>query len=226
MEAKITLKEQRDFYDKKYAEAWLHETNSYYEWILSLAMRYQKSGRFLDIACGEGFVLNAAESKGFETHGIDISKVAIKKAKKLCRKTKFRMSSADDMPYPANHFNILTCLGSLEHFADQKKSVAEMKRVMKNGGVLVATLPNKKYIGDIIKGKFYKKVQTHDQPLERFYTVGEGKKLFEENGLKVVKIKKYNSPDSLMGRWIWKKVLMHILPLHFSYHICYIAKKE
>ncbi len=226
MEEKITLQQQKEFYDKKYTEAWLHENESYYKWIISIAGKHFKSGNFLDVACGEGFALVAAKEKGFEPHGTDISTTALKRAAQMCKGAKLTECPADKIPYPDKYFKVVTCLGSLEHFADQKKSLAEMKRITDDDGILIATLPNKRFIGDIVKGAIYKKKQTHDQPLERFYTLREGKKIFTENGFNVIKVKKYNSPVSLKGRFVWRRVLRHMVPTQLSYHFCFVCEKK
>ena len=47
--------------------------------------------------------------------------------------------TAVPLPFPANHFDAVTCLESLEFFPSDKEALREMMRVLKPGGVLCVT---------------------------------------------------------------------------------------
>lgn len=53
---------------------------------------------------------------------------------------------------PENHYDLVSCLAVLEHLEDPQRAVGEAFRVLKLGGVLVATCPNPFW--DKVAGKF------------------------------------------------------------------------
>jgi len=51
------------------------------------------------------------------------------------------VAEATAIPYPAETFDVVTCLEMLEHCARPFEAVAEMIRVLRPGGALVITVP-------------------------------------------------------------------------------------
>ncbi len=52
-------------------------------------------------------------------------------------------ASLDELPYPANTFDLVTCSWVLEHLQTPAKTFAEMARVLKPGGHFLFITPNK-----------------------------------------------------------------------------------
>ena len=108
--------------------------------------------RLLDIACGQGFFLEVAERGGeMSCHGIDFSAVALELAKKRLHRTDLKQSSAYALPFDDGHFDYCVNLGSLEHFDEPERSLAEVRRVLKSNGKALIIVPNKFYLGTIWK---------------------------------------------------------------------------
>jgi len=90
----------------------------------------------LDVGCAYGYLLKSLEEE-FITHGVDISKFAIDQAKKLSRKTVFKVCDAEcGLPYSNNTFDFITLIDTLEHFESPFSVLSECRRVLKSGGVL------------------------------------------------------------------------------------------
>jgi ubiquinone/menaquinone biosynthesis C-methylase UbiE len=53
------------------------------------------------------------------------------------------VGAGEQLPYPSNSFDIVVCFDVLEHVADPQAVLAEMYRVLKPGGVALATVPNR-----------------------------------------------------------------------------------
>ncbi|MHC4616808.1 MAG: methyltransferase domain-containing protein [Planctomycetota bacterium] len=51
------------------------------------------------------------------------------------------VADAASMPYPNDHFEVVLCLGTLEHDEHPFDSIKEMKRVLCNRGKLVVVVP-------------------------------------------------------------------------------------
>ena len=109
-------------------------------------LKVKPTGKLLDIACGRGYLLKAAESKGLDTFGVDISDEAVKLARLNAVKSDIRVSKAEELPYNDKFFDYITCLGSLEHFLKPEEAAAEMVRVGKDDAVFCIMVPNANFI--------------------------------------------------------------------------------
>lgn len=96
----------------------------------------------LDIGCGIGTL--SAEMAKINSQatitGVDISNKFIEYAKAhiLDTRVNFVQSSADNLPFPDNSFDFVVCRFLLEHVNDRIKTINEIKRVLKIGGVVLA----------------------------------------------------------------------------------------
>lgn len=91
--------------------------------------------RLLEIGCGEGFLL-AALCKG-EKHAVDLSLEAIRKARSRAR-ADFSLALSERLPFPENHFDLVTSVGVMEHFLDIDESLREIRRILEPGGHYVS----------------------------------------------------------------------------------------
>lgn len=69
----------KTFYDGVYAEGDIHDNRKLYAWIARL-FQPVRGKKFLDVACGGGWLLKEAEKLGLQAHGIDISVNAVTRA--------------------------------------------------------------------------------------------------------------------------------------------------
>jgi SAM-dependent methyltransferase len=130
-------------------------------------------GRALDLAMGEGRNAVYLAKKGFDVVGVDISEVAVRKAKHLARENGVRIQTviADLHKYqlqPESYDVILV------FYYLQRSLVPQIVRALKPGGVLV-------FESETVDDLKHHKTQNHAGLLEH----GELKTLF--NGLSVVK---------------------------------------
>ncbi len=87
--------------------------------------------QILDVACGTGGWLLAAKEMGGSPNGVDLSSKAIEICKKNMPEGTFYSSPAESLPFENEQFDVVTCLGSLEHFLDPVAALKEMVRVSK-----------------------------------------------------------------------------------------------
>ncbi len=52
-------------------------------------------------------------------------------------KIEVKKASVENIPYPNDYFDVIICAWVVGHFKDFKRSFSEIKRVLKNGGVLL-----------------------------------------------------------------------------------------
>ena len=102
----------------------------------------QTNHSVLDIACGTGAWLEVLTDAGAKPHGIDISEKAVAVCQARLPGGDFRVGVAEQLPYPDNYFDLVSCLGSLEHFLDQPGALREMVRVAKARALFLLVVPN------------------------------------------------------------------------------------
>ena len=108
-----------------------------------IVKKYKKYGRLLDIGCGGGDFLSKMEHNKFRLYGIDISIEACKIAKnKVGSSTKIINSELEYCNFPDNFFDVITLWHVLEHVENPKRALIEIKRILKNEGILIISLPN------------------------------------------------------------------------------------
>ncbi|MEI6123837.1 MAG: methyltransferase domain-containing protein [Bacteroidota bacterium] len=98
-----------------------------------------QKGRFLDMGCGEGFMLQEAASNGFEPHGLDI---ANNLTPELTEKYNFINGSVFDAHFPDDYFSVVYMDSVLEHVPKPVQTINELKRILKPGGILLVVVPN------------------------------------------------------------------------------------
>lgn len=105
----------------------------------------------LDVGCGlgyNGFTYWKYFGKNGVYLGVDISEDLIKEAKTLAKewalggKAEFKLGSVYKLPFKDNSADITICQTLLMHLKEPKKSLQEMKRVTKHGGLIVCVEPD------------------------------------------------------------------------------------
>jgi SAM-dependent methyltransferase len=95
--------------------------------------------RLVDIGCGTGALTKELERYG-ECTGIDFSE----KALDFCRSRGVRdvqIGTVEATGFEANTFDVVLCLDVLEHIPNDTKGIAEIKRILKPGGVAIIFVP-------------------------------------------------------------------------------------
>ena len=134
MTARNQQSEIVEWFDKVYSsrgEYYLRPVKAYY--IFLSLLRAEKGDKLLDVACGLGRLLEAAREYDCALTGIDISSVAVEKAKKKLPEARIQVENAEELPFENNEFDLITCLGSLERMIHLDKVLSELYRVGKNG---------------------------------------------------------------------------------------------
>ena len=99
--------------------------------------------RILDFGCGPGTMtvgLARAVEPG-EVHGIDIEESQVDLARSAAgagghSNVHFHVGDVTDLPFEDNFFDVAHCHAVLMHVPDTAKTLAEVKRVLKPGGVI------------------------------------------------------------------------------------------
>ncbi len=98
-------------------------------------------GKILDIGCGNGRYLSTLKKQGWQTYGIERNPKASKYARD---KLHLAVKTGDllDCEYQDKFFDVITMSHSLEHLYEPLATLKEIKRILRNDGLLVITIPN------------------------------------------------------------------------------------
>ena len=111
----------------------------------ALAGEFVKNVTVLDIACGEGYGSMLLAKEASNVIGADISEEAVNHAKNKYRRDNlnFIQCSADDISLESNTVDLVVSFETIEHVSNQIAMLAEIKRVLKDEGVLIISSPDK-----------------------------------------------------------------------------------
>lgn len=110
------------------------------------AKQFVKGKRVLDVACGSGYgAYELLKGGASAVIGLDNSRQAISYARKKYKKKgiSFLRGDAEEMPFMKGEFDIIVSFETIEHLKNQDEFVIEVKRVLKNKGLLIISTPNK-----------------------------------------------------------------------------------
>jgi len=93
----------------------------------------------LDVGCGTGRLLQSASARfpGAELVGVDPAPEMVRQAKLRAGDISamgFQLASAEELPFPDQHFDLVFSTLTFHHWADQRKAVAEVGRVLAPSG--------------------------------------------------------------------------------------------
>ncbi len=190
-------------------------------------IHFRKTHAFLDIGCGAGAALSFCHEQGLRCFGFDISHRAISLSR-LRAKTGITtlVANGESLPFGAQSFDIVSSLGSIEHFSSLGRGLEEINRVTKRGGQVLLVVPNSYWM--LNKLHLYKGTE---QPREMLATIGQWARLFRAYGLTIEKIRKDFGPRVLKNRrpiGLVKRLMLKItiaLPLSLAYQFIFSCRK-
>lgn len=94
----------------------------------------------LDFGCGSGLTVSVLAEAGYAAEGVDFSQEAIAFGTQKGIGG-LAVVSSEKLPYSDASFDAITCMDVLEHLQDEQPVLAEMRRVLKPGGVLIVMVP-------------------------------------------------------------------------------------
>lgn len=105
-----------------------------------------KSGqRMLDVGCNDGAVMEFFKNRGCQVSGIDISEVALARARARGLPDLRQGSVEDPFPWPEAEFDLVFWGDNVEHLFEPMAALLEIRRVLKPGGTLWVSTPNAGY---------------------------------------------------------------------------------
>jgi ubiquinone/menaquinone biosynthesis C-methylase UbiE len=97
----------------------------------------------LDVGCGTGYGTAYLRTVAKSIVGIDVSKSAIRFARKRYPETRTLVMDAHSLQLQPQSVDLLVSTENFEHLKDQEKSLLEVIRVLRPGGVCFIATPNR-----------------------------------------------------------------------------------
>ena len=138
----------------------------------------------------------------------------------------FHSGPAESLPFPDGRFDIVTCLGSLEHFLEPVEALREMVRVATRDAVFIILVPNSGFLTRRL-GLYRGTYQTAAK--EEVRSLREWDRLFQSAGLQLTD--RWKDLHVLSWSWIvslgWSRVPIRALqgmallfwPLDWQYQV-------
>jgi SAM-dependent methyltransferase len=132
---------ENDYFSAANATSWqkkLHDSERKIRLKYILSKLKIEKGKFLDMGCGEGFVLNEAYRSGFEPYGVDIAYNLSPENSNF----DFFKGNIFEANFPDNYFSAIYMDSVLEHVLNPMATLHKLRKILKPGGVFFVIVPN------------------------------------------------------------------------------------
>jgi len=165
-------------------------------------------GKLLDVGCGDGRFLKHAKEQGFEIWGIDFDKKSVENVKRnLGIDTVFAMSLEEFYEYAKEKglkFDVITFFEVLEHQDKPREFLERVKELLKEGGYIAGSVPNREYLFVEITWKY----RHCDHPPHHFLRFSKSslEKALNFAGFKDIEVYKLDFPFIELFPYLEKKL--------------------
>ena len=146
---------------------------------------YRKENRFLEIGFGAGTILEAAESAGWEVFGQEVSRPAVEHAN--ARGFNTFLGELHEANYPDEYFDVVIASEIIEHLVEPEKVLAEIRRILRPGGVFWGTTPFARSISYRVMGIDWSTLSPPEHL--QLYSIRGIKGMLERAGFSTVKLR-------------------------------------
>jgi SAM-dependent methyltransferase len=158
--------------------------------------------RALDLGCGDGRFTAELARAGADAAGVDVSAVALERARAAHAELDFRAPAAGgELPFEDSTFELVVCLDVLQHVADTQRLLSEARRVLAPGGALAVSVPWHGRLANVAValGRFERE---HDplEPVLRHYTMRSLRSVLEQLGFERVELSASGGVPALRRR--------------------------
>ena len=122
--------------------SWLEVPRLFWAWnrMRRVQKIFPRPGKALDIGCGQGTFLQLLKKGGWECHGTELTADSAARASRLG--ISISVGEIDENRFPAHSFDLITLWHVLEHLPEPLKTLRNLTRLLKKGGILAISTPN------------------------------------------------------------------------------------
>jgi SAM-dependent methyltransferase len=184
-QALVSRQKIADWYNSRYSRAQESAYRPYaaYQHFLATVKNYLVPGqRLLDIGSGQGYLLRAAIERGLKPVGLDLSLEAMRVSSKVVPAPVVN-AVGETLPFASGSFDVIVCMGSLEHHLDMAAALREIVRIGAPQATVILLVPNRDFWG---YAALRQKGTAQQEIKETLQSFDEWKQLFEGCGLQVM----------------------------------------
>jgi ubiquinone/menaquinone biosynthesis C-methylase UbiE len=137
----------------------------------AIARKWVTGKNIVDIASGEGYGSYLLSSIAKTVKGIDISSEAVNHSRKKYKRDnlEYQVGSASEIPIKDKSVDVVVSFETIEHHDKHEEMMQEIKRILKDDGVLVMSSPDRKNYSEVMQFK----IEYHVKELycEEFYNL-------------------------------------------------------
>jgi ubiquinone/menaquinone biosynthesis C-methylase UbiE len=200
-------------------------------------LKFKPKSKILDLGCGLGLGYELCRNQilDIEYHGIDISKGMIRKCRDKYPYLRLRVGAMSDLSkFPDDYFDgVISIFTSFSYTEDINKTVQEIKRVLKNDGVILISVISRFSMRRFLKLNFkrnehYQSRKSRKKSFSNSWTFSaqELKLIFEVAGFENIEVIGYNAFASLFENpllWKLNKYISQLFP-NLSHELIIKAK--
>ncbi len=226
----------RGAYNAIYGGVELGHGERFWSWLLD-HLDLQPGLRLLDVACGEAQLPRLVAPLGVAGYGVDLSEVALAKGLGGGINRGLAVADGERLPFADGSFERVTSIGSLEHYADPVRGAAELARVLAGDGLAAVLVPNTFGLRwNVLYAWRHGDPHDDGQPLQRYGSPGQWRRLLERAGLTVTGTLGYESLELLpAGPAGWWSLIRHpsraliplasVLPVNMASMLVFLCRK-
>lgn len=147
--------------------------------------------RVLVIGCGQGDELRLLQTGA--AAAFDLSFSAARAARDLFPQYGYLQADGMRLPFPNHTFDLVLSSEVLEHILEPAKMLAEVRRVLQPGGVVLLTTPNwtsffgvARWLGERV---LRRPITSDNQPVDNWSTPGSLRRLLHESGFELMHLR-------------------------------------
>lgn len=153
-------------------------------WQGTKELTFRTPGRFLDVGCGSGEIVDRMRRSGWDAYGVEINASAA--ARGRSRGLHISTGTVQRANLAAENFDYVRASHSFEHVTSPHETLDEIHRLLKPDGQLLVAVPNV----DSLPARLFKRHWWHlCPPVHPFgYSVKTLKCLLERHGFRVTRV--------------------------------------
>jgi SAM-dependent methyltransferase len=178
-------------------------------------------GRVLDAGCGRSLFTEIRPDWPFRIVAADVELDLLRERRREFPQVSWTVAGADPLPFRDGAFDALFAGELIEHLANPRPAVVEFRRVLKAGGTLILTTPNRRRLANVAdrSDRPYSPDHLSELSYDEVHRLlrGEGFEVLYATGLHLELLLNWLSPhpklDRLQRRWNrpWARPLMRLL---------------
>jgi SAM-dependent methyltransferase len=156
-------------------------------------------GRLLDFGCAAGYFVERAAGRGWEAHGLDAGRWTAQAAAARAV-TNIHIGLLADRIFDEGAFDAVHTSQVLEHLPSPTDDLAELRRVLRPGGVFYANVPNYRCLATVLGRDDFE--LNYPMAHLNYFTPGSLARMVRAAGFEVVRTSTYGGLkwENLLGR--------------------------